>query len=206
MLREVVKELSNKTLTDEDAYKFWHSGRDFDRILASWGINDVAHFWHEFDTRDYDERLKMINAGTCLLFPESLNLIKKLSKISHIKIGIISNTPPLIAEMELEKLGLSIQFFDVTFFLGTQQQKIAKPNPTSIELSMKELQTKKRNTYMIGDTGLDILAGKNAGIKTIFISRDHNKNYVFNVKADYTIKNLNEICGILREKDAEGGI
>jgi len=206
MLRDVVKELSNKILTDEEAYKFWHSGRDFDKILASWGINDVAHFWNEFDTRDYDERVKLINEGSCLLFPESLDLIKKLSKINHIKLGIISNTPPQIAEMEMEKLGLSIQYFDVSFFLGTQQQKIAKPNPTSLELSMKEIQTKKHNTYMIGDTGLDVLAGKNAGIKTIFVSREHNKNYVFNEKADYTIQNLNEICDIIKERDAEGGI
>ena len=59
---------------------------------------------------------------------------------------------------------------------------------------------------MIGDTGLDILAGKNAGIKTIFVSRDHNKKYVFKEKADHRIKNLNEICNILRNRDAEGGI
>ncbi len=206
MLKEVIKELSNKTLSNEDTYKFWHSGRDFDKILLSWGINDIANFWNLFDTRDYNERLKMINEGTCLLFPESLDLIKKLSKVSHIKLGIISNTPPQIAEMELEKLGLSIRYFDVTHFLGTQQQKIAKPNPISIEISMNELQTKKNNTYIIGDTGLDILAGKNAGIKTIFVSRDHNKKYILKENPDYIIENLNEICDILKKIDAEGGI
>ena len=199
-------DLVGKKLTSKETSEFWKSGRDFDKILRNWGIIDVQEFWDIFDEKDFQERIKMIEEGTCFLFPDALEILESLDKYENIKKGIISNTPPIIAEMELEKLELPKRYFNTLLFLGTQQQKIAKPNPESIKIALKQLNTKNHNTFIIGDTILDILAGKNANIHTIFIRRDHNKMHELNVKPDHEIENLNEICSILKNFNAEGGI
>ena len=206
MLKNVIMDLVGKKLTSKETSNFWKSGRDFDKILKNWGIIDVQGFWDIFDQKDYQERIKMIEKGTCFLFPDTLEILESLHKYENIKKGIISNTPPIIAEMELEKLKLPKRYFNVFLFLGTQQQQIAKPNPESIEIALKQLNTERHNTFIIGDTILDILAGKNANIQTVFIKRDHNKMHKLNVKPDYEIENLNEICNILENFNAEGGI
>ncbi|NHI92761.1 MAG: HAD family hydrolase [Candidatus Lokiarchaeota archaeon] len=206
MLQQVVKELTNKELNEKEISNFWKSGRNFDKFLKRWGIINIKEFWDTFDQRDYQERVKMIDQGTCFLYPDTLKILENLKRYKNIKMGIISNTPAKIAQMELKKLNLSENFFDILLFLGTQQQKIAKPNPKSIELALKKIKINKKNTFFIGDTELDILAGKNAKINTIFILREHNTKHELSVKPDYVIENLTEICNILKIYNAEGGI
>ncbi|MHA1797784.1 MAG: HAD family hydrolase [Candidatus Helarchaeota archaeon] len=200
LLRSVVKNLAGKDLNDDEISRFWRSGRNFDKVLASWGIENIKKFWKIFDNEDYNERLKMIEEKTCYLYPDALEIITKLNKYERIKKGIISNTPASIAKMELEKFKLDLENFDILLFLGTQQQKIAKPNPRSIEIALNKMKTEKKHTYIIGDTILDIMAGKNAGIKTIYVLREHNKNHQLSLKPDYTIQDLNEICEILKNE------
>jgi len=53
--------------------------------------------------------------------------------------------------------------------------------------------------YIIGDTDLDIQAGKNAKINTILIKRKHNSSIKFSNtnKPDYIVDNLMEIKEII---------
>ncbi|MHA1383606.1 MAG: HAD family hydrolase, partial [Candidatus Helarchaeota archaeon] len=67
---------------------------------------------------------------------------------------------------------------------------------------MKKYHLKNKNMFIIGDTDLDIRAGKNANIKTVLIKRKHNKSIemISDIKADYIIENLIEFKEILIEK------
>ncbi|BBE30946.1 phosphoglycolate phosphatase [Tepiditoga spiralis] len=64
-----------------------------------------------------------------------------------------------------------------------------KPSPESFLYLINKYNLKKEETLGIGDRELDILAGKNSGIKTCFMNHDLlNKTY----EADFVINNFNE--------------
>ncbi len=72
-----------------------------------------------------------------------------------------------------------------------------KPDIKFFEFAFKEINDKNKDNYLIiGDRlDTDILGGKNAGIKTMFLNRDNLK--IGDIVPDYEIKSLDEIKKIL---------
>jgi|TARA_B110000259_G_C14022069_1_gene403387 D-glycero-D-manno-heptose 1,7-bisphosphate phosphatase len=70
-----------------------------------------------------------------------------------------------------------------------------KPNPGMIYDAKKKWNIDLRNSYVVGDRYKDIKAGKNAGVKTIFLDKKYNEKKL--AKPDFVIKSLNEIKKIL---------
>ena len=68
--------------------------------------------------------------------------------------------------------------------------KYRKPNPGMILTLAKRYKINLRRSYLIGNSDTDILSGKLANLKTIFINNIKNKNYQFSIKPDYSVKNL----------------
>ena len=60
----------------------------------------------------------------------------------------------------------------------------------------KKLDIDLRNSYVVGDRYKDIKAGKNAGVKTIFLDKKYDEKKL--AKPDFVIKSLNEIKKILK--------
>ena len=68
-----------------------------------------------------------------------------------------------------------------------------------IKQAEKDFDLDLKNSWMIGDKYSDIIAGKNAGCKTIHVLTGEHK---FVKEADYTAKNLLEAAHfILSQKD-----
>lgn len=200
ILREVVYKLSNqqKLITNGDIHDFWLSGRDFDKVLLKWGIKDTILFWEEFDEQDYIERKKMIENKEVYVFPDAKEIIETLPRYPQIKTAIISNTPPKIANMQFSLFNLDVNSFDQTYFLGSVEQIYAKPSPVKIQEFMQIHGLTPDVVYIVGDTNLDVVAGKNAGIKTIFVRRKHNQDHELDLPPDFEITDLNDIFKIIR--------
>jgi D-glycero-D-manno-heptose 1,7-bisphosphate phosphatase len=69
----------------------------------------------------------------------------------------------------------------------------------ALEMMNKKVHFAKR-AFFVGDTEIDILAGHNAGCKTIFVlSGREDRRYMrgWNVKPDYIVKNLREAVEIM---------
>lgn len=142
----------------------------------------------------------MIENGEIYLFEDARGIINELKYNNEVKLGIISNTPASIANLELDLIDLSYEkIFHEIYLLGTEQQYKAKPQPDSIIEFMEKYQLSNKNMYIVGDTDLDIQAGKNAKINTILIKREHNRSIEFsaNKKPDYIIENLLEIKNLI---------
>ena len=59
--------------------------------------------------------------------------------------------------------------------------------------AVKKFKIDMHKSFMIGDTTRDILAGKRAKLKTILVQTGYRgKDGKYNVKPDFTVKNLNE--------------
>jgi len=84
-----------------------------------------------------------------------------------------------------------LDFLGVADFFKTiiTKDDVSKPKPDSepILLALSRLKKSKENAFMIGDTRLDVLAAKNAGISSIALacgyeSKESLKNYTLNIK------------------------
>ena len=200
IIRDVIFTLTNKEVSKEELYAFWRSGRKFDDFLRNWEILDTEDFWKRFDEQDLEERKKMIERGEIFLFKDAENLLNDLKNDENLLLGIISNTPASIANIELELINLPYnEIFTEIYLLGTELQHKAKPQPDSILEFMKKYQISNKKMYIIGDTDLDIKAGQNADINSVLIMRKHNKTIksMKNVKPDFIIRNMIDVKKII---------
>ena len=68
--------------------------------------------------------------------------------------------------------------------------KYKKPNPGMILTLAKRYNVDLRRSYFIGSSDTDILSGKLANLKTIFINNGKYKNYKSSIKPSYIVKDL----------------
>lgn len=87
----------------------------------------------------------------------------------------------------LEEDGLNVYFTEI---VGSEQPFPRKPDPISLLYLIDKYQLKPEETVMIGDRKLDIDAGKNASIQTIFFD---NEKILTNIQSDHYVTELIQI-------------
>lgn len=95
--------------------------------------------------------------------------------------------------MNLKLISITDYTFDEIFFcssLDEQNDYRRKPNPGMIIEAIGKYKLDKTKCIFIGDSLSDVKAGKNAGIKTILISRE---SLMEDEKADYQFDSLKEL-------------
>ena len=75
-----------------------------------------------------------------------------------------------------------------------------KPNPGMIFTLAKRYNIDLKKSFMIGDTDIDVLTVKRAGLKTILVKSPKIKDYVFDIRPDYRVKDLNSAVNIVLRK------
>ena len=69
-----------------------------------------------------------------------------------------------------------------------------KPEPGLIEKACKDLSIGRGDSWMVGDTTTDIVAGRRAGVRTMMLRTGHaGSDYKYAVRADYTAPDLSLI-------------
>lgn len=91
----------------------------------------------------------------------------------------------------LKKFGLYRYFTD---FIIHENGFERKPSPQAIQYLLQKHQLPHKQTIMVGDRDIDILAGKNAGIATCFFENSQYGKIDF---ADYTITALEQMSQLL---------
>ena len=90
----------------------------------------------------------------------------------------------------LKRDGLDALIVDI---IGSDSNYPRKPNPSAINYFINNYQLDRNKTVMIGDRKLDIEAGNNAGVQTVFFDIDYFKQ---DIKSAYFINNLKEMVQI----------
>ncbi|WP_161901101.1 HAD hydrolase-like protein, partial [Candidatus Enterococcus willemsii] len=80
--------------------------------------------------------------------------------------------------------------------VGTENNFARKPAPDAINYLTQTYQMPVEKTVMIGDRPLDIDAGKNAQVKTIFYDLEQ---LISDVQADYTVCSVAEMQEIIEK-------
>ena len=92
--------------------------------------------------------------------------------------------------------------FDEIVVDTTDDVNFKKPNPYMINKLIEQNSLNRKKTWLIGDRWVDILAAKNANINSILLENEYSFDATSlgsppdNLKADITIKKINEIISL----------
>jgi phosphoglycolate phosphatase-like HAD superfamily hydrolase len=108
----------------------------------------------------------------------------------------------IISNKSIEFTQLALGRFDIErYFLkvyGGDDDNCRKPNACPALNLMQELVIQPQSTVIVGDSGLDIQAGKNAGILTCGVTYGiGRKEDVISAKSDFVIDNVSKLKDIL---------
>ena len=120
-----------------------------------------------------------------------LNELKK----NNISLAIATTKPTGITRRITDHFKIS-DYFDV--IMGTEDNTPHKPDPAIILNIKKRVNYENKRTILIGDTYLDIMAGKNAGILTCAAMYGYgDRAKIFKSKPDYSIRNIYDVLNIV---------
>ena len=103
--------------------------------------------------------------SSCQLLPNVESTLKTL-KIKGIKLGLLTTTPKRPLKAVADKFSLD-SYFDI--MLAKEDAK-NKPNPEGLERIIRKFGITKEECVFVGDSPIDILTGKAAGIKTLAVT------------------------------------
>jgi len=138
----------------------------------------------------YKEYFKKTCTQTCTLYPHAKETIEELEKRGK-KLAIATTAKLELAVSLLKYLGI-LDYFEA--IIGEEDLHQVKPDPESIYLITEKLGIPPEQTIMVGDTVMDMEAGKSAG--THIIAVDYGVDTAEELKAvnpDGMIHDLKEL-------------
>ncbi len=158
--------------------------------------------------------------GQLRILPGVAPAIRELNKLGFLVI-VITNQPVvsrgLVTEKEVDaihavlvrRLGQKGAKLDAVYYCPHHPMaqvrkyrvvcRCRKPNTGLIIKATKKFGINLKKSFMVGDSTRDVLAGKNANMKTILVKTGYaGKDGKYNVKPDFTAKNLNEAVKIIK--------
>jgi phosphoglycolate phosphatase len=126
------------------------------------------------------------------VYPEVEETLDHFPQISK---AIVTNKPYEFTMALLEGIGL-LRYFKVV--LGGDSLRERKPAPQMLLEAARQCETDPLRCLMIGDTRVDIVAGKAAGMKTCgYISGFRGRGELVEAGADFLIERFSELRGLV---------
>lgn len=154
----VAYETFGRSVPDDDAIKKL-IGHPLDLMFAMLG---VAHFEVDSYVDAYKEHYRIISRKKTFLLPLGIEAIKEASRIATL--GIVTTKTARYSEELLEHMGV-MHYFKV--LIGRESVQYPKPHPEPILKALAHLKADPTQTWMIGDTPMDIICAKEAGVESI---------------------------------------
>ena len=192
-INEMLKEFKLKEAPFDEAVKWIGNGslKLVERALTYNGIEDDKFL--EKAHKIFKEKYKHLNAKKTKLYPYAKELLDNLSK-NH-NLALVTNKPDEYIKPILKKFNINV--FD--FILGGNFEH-KKPSPIPLLKACEYFSVNPSEAIMIGDSKNDILAAKNAKIKSIAITHGYNQGEnIKDFNPDFIVSSLKEIKDIINE-------
>ncbi|MGL4949508.1 MAG: pyrophosphatase PpaX, partial [Anaeroplasmataceae bacterium] len=181
--------MKDKVLTDEELESFF--GPSLKTTFSRYEedeekVDEMLKYYREFNLEQHDNLVKG--------FPKLVETIKRLHKKKY-KLAIVSNKRKDAILQGLELFDIK-KYFSV--IIGDDDVENEKPNPEGILKALSMIDDPKNPIY-VGDTPNDILAAKNANIKSCAVAYSSRIEEMEELEPDFIIKNLYSIFRILSE-------
>jgi len=173
-------------------------------LFKEYGIEDQTIFQRflEKTIKKIDYRIlsngiaayRRVQAGFLFPYPHVRSTLVKL-KEKNLILGIVSDAPRMRAWLRLAEMNMT-HYFDVVITLD--DTGLLKPDKMPFEKAIKELNFSPEEILFVGDNPeRDISGAKKAGMKTC-LAKYGQQIFSKKVKADFEIKDINELLGILQ--------
>lgn len=164
------------------------------RILKTKSSKDLAQQF-DLDFSAFDKVYKQFekeDKSEVFAYDDAKYILEKVMKNGG-RNFLLTHRANSSAKELLEKSSLDGLFIEI---VGPENEFPRKPNPTSLLYLVDKYQLDKKKTVMIGDRPMDIDAGTNAGVQSIF----YNDERLFKLaRATHEVNRLSEIEKFLGE-------
>jgi len=156
-------------------------GYPLDIMYAELGV-DEDKVWDYVAT--YKEEYRKISTLKTELLSCATEAVKKASEFATL--GIVTTKTGSYSEILMEHFGL-MHYFEV--LIGREHVQNPKPHQEPILKALEKLEIQDKEIWMIGDTKLDLISAKNAGVNSIGVltgydTKDVLKNFTDTVFGD----------------------
>lgn len=142
---------------------------------------------------DAHREYQLENAGLAVAFPNSASTLESLRK-KGISIGAVTTRARDTAIETLEHAEL---FPLIDFFVAFEDVVSPKPDPEGIKKALDFFNVHPSDAIMIGDSPVDVEAGKNAKTHTIGVTYGFHGERIVETEPDYVIDDISEIIEIV---------
>ena len=178
--------LSSKTDFTMDKFLEWYVPNYFE-VFEKMGIPE-----DEWGRAGQMWRQQYISNESPELFSHTQEILSYL-KSKGFKLALVTNGSENRVNIDLERRGIR-NFFDVIINGEGLKMEEVKPSPTQLFMALEKLDESAENAVYIGDTSMDIMAAKNAGMKTIAITAGFGLlEKLKESNPDHIIDNLKEL-------------
>ena len=105
--------------------------------------------------------------------------------------AVLSNKPVIPSKAIVEALGLGEFFIHI---YGGNSFSTKKPDPKGAQTLLRETKTRPEQTLMIGDSSVDVLTGRNAGLWTCGVTYGFAPHTLCEAPPDVTVDNPRELA------------
>ena len=132
------------------------------------------------------------NLNLSASFPHSIETLSELKKRGY-KLAAVTNRFRVTLMPTLDSADLT-KFFDE--IVAADDSPELKPSGVHPEVALTAFGVSPSEAVMVGDTDIDIQAGRAAGIKTVRALYGHHFNSETETKADFYIKDVKELLDL----------
>lgn len=171
--------------------------RIIDQAFHQWDASELGIPDKEaFKKRVYDHFIA--NLSEVVLQEYSKELLDNLKKW-NVQTALVTSTLRPVINLVLPQLQCNNVFDTVITWEDTEENK---PHPAPLLKAMKELRAKPKETMMIGDSEVDILAAQAAEVTSIWYYPQVNEffypdNQFAHRNPDYTIRHFRELLAMV---------
>lgn len=125
---------------------------------------------------------------------EMLNAVRNSDGVRR-HMAVLSNKPVVPSRAIVEALGLAEFFIHV---YGGNSFPTKKPDPHGVRTILRETNTHPEEAVMIGDSSIDVITGRNAGLWTCGVTYGFAPHTLCEAPPDVTIDSPGELAQLLR--------
>jgi phosphoglycolate phosphatase len=124
---------------------------------------------------------------TTALYP---GVRETLDKLNDCKLAVLTNKPVHFSCAMLDGLGIYRHF---TAVYGGNSFDHKKPDPVGIYQILSDTKGQREKTWMIGDSAVDVLTGRNAGVLTCGVTYGYATETFKDAQPDFLIETFPEL-------------
>ena len=165
-------------------------GYPLDIMYKELGINE-NEVWDYVST--YKEEYRKISTQKTELLACAKEAVLEASKFA--KLGIVTTKTGVYSEILMRHFDL-MKYFEV--LIGREHVQNPKPHAEPIFKALEYFDIQDKEIWMIGDTKLDLISAKNAGINSIGVLSGYDKKSTLQRYSDVVLKDALEAVKFLQ--------